>query len=416
LESASIGAVTVSATVAVVAAAIIVRATNDSSMAAQATISGFTESEARDRARYIAGEYLKQTNIPQLTLVAGHVLTIDDLDLVKLTRAFTSPPAGQPPVAGWSATFRREDIPMPDMGWTDGVVTVTVLFEDGTGKVRTANAGRRSKAIDAAPSPPPAATTDPAARQRVGPLIPILRIDATNLHQTLNVYQAKDGGWCWWNGSDSGAGGGSCSIDPTFGPSPDIFGVSAWDPGIEQGQPRAGYAYGALSARVDHVELVFERDAPLTVAATDFPAETGLPWRAFGVALPAESGNVTVIRALDSDGSEIAQFLLPHGPDVPPYIVMPLDYIDFSGTGDSKGGAFRLPPPAFPVKIALLATHDDSGPITADLLCDTGTVRILEQPGAVGALNGSLIIDLPPDATTCTFDVGATGRWSFVTK
>lgn len=404
----------VAATVAL--GAMVNAASSDAGPAAEPRAPAFTEAEARERARFIAGEYLKQTNIPQLTTVAGHPLTIDDLDLVKFAAALTSAPAGHAALAGWSATFRREDISMPDMGWTDGMVTVTVLFEDGTGKVRTANARRGSKGMEAAQPPPPAATPDFSAHERVGPFIPILRVDGEGLHQTLNIYRTQGGDWCWWNVSDRGSASGSCSVDPGLGPSPDIFGVSGSGPGAIQGQPTAGYAFAVLSARVDHVELVFEDGNPLVLPAIDFPPETGLTWRAFGAALPADRGNLLVIRALATDGSEIAQFPLRHGPDVPPYIVMPLDYVDFSGTGNSTGGAFRLPPPAFPVKIALLATHDDSGPIIADLVCDTGVVRIIDQPGAVGAPSGSLVIDLPPGATTCAFDVHASGHWSFVTK
>ena len=60
--------------------------------------------------------------------------------------------------------------------------------------------------------------------------------------------------------------------------------------------------------------------------------------------------------------------------------------------------------------------HDGAGPITADLACDTGTNRILDTVGPVGASNGSLVIDVPPNATRCSFVVHADGAWSFETK
>ena len=139
-------------------------------------------------------------------------------------------------------------------------------------------------------------------------------------------------------------------------------------------------------------------------------------WQAFASVLEPDRGELLAVQAVSRDGTPLSQFTLPNRPKVPPYIVQPLDYIDFSGSGNGQGGAFRLPPPAFPVQIALSATHDGAGPITADIVCDTGSNRALDAVGPVAAANGSLVVGLSPGATTCSFVVHADGAWSFETK
>ncbi|MBA4181341.1 MAG: hypothetical protein C0506_12190 [Anaerolinea sp.] len=386
----------------------------------------FSEAEARERATYAAGEYLKQTDILQTTSVDGHPLSIDDLQIVELVYF----PLGETPILTtvpdrwygnfdqpvWAAVLRRENVQLSRTAWTDGRMTVTVLFEDGTGKVHGAGARGSSKQMDEAPQPPPDPTRDPALAERVTDYFPVMRLDATNLHTTFNVYQTRGGDWCWQQVFDERGSSGGCGLDPSFGPSPDIFGVGAAGPVTRMQTPVPGYVHGATSARVDYVLLQFERRDPVRVAVVSFPAQTGLSWQAFASVLEPDRGELLAIHAISRDGTPLSQFTFPYRPKVPPYIVQPLDRIDFSGSGDGAGGEFRLPPPAFPVNIALMATHDGAGRITADVVCDTGTNRALDVVGPVGAANGSLIVGLSPGATRCSFVVQADGAWSFVSK
>lgn len=388
----------------------------------------FTEAEARARAIYIAGEYLRQTDIPQTTTVDGHPLSVADLQIVELVYA----PTGVPPTltsvrqgwygwfdrSTWAAVLRREDVQLPEVAWTDGRMTVTVLFEDGTGKVHGAGAGGSSKQMDEAPQAPPEPPRDPALAERVTDFFLVMRLDSGDLHTAFNVYHTRGGDWCWAEYSDEGGGMTSCGIDPSFGSSPDIFGF-----GVSGARSRTviqkalpGYVHGALSARVDHVLLEFEHGDLVAVATTGFPEPTGLAWRAFASVLDPASGELLAIHAIAQDGTELSQFALKKRPAVPPYIVRPLDDVNFAGSGDGESAIFRLPPPAFPVKIALNATHDGAGPITADLACDTGTNRFLETVGPVGVANGGLLADASPDATRCSIVVHAEGVWSFKTK
>jgi DNA-binding CsgD family transcriptional regulator len=425
LKTAAAGAAAATLSGGVVVAALVFDGGRDDiTQTSPSTI--FTEAEARERAPYIAGEYLKQTDIPQTTEVDGHPLSVDDLPIIELlyvpaggTPTLTTVPAtrfGTVSRPAWVAVLRRDGLQLPDMAPDDGRVTVTVTFEDGSGKVHGAGASRSNKRMDEAPQPPSAPPRDPALNERVTDYFPVMQLDAANLHVALSVYQTRGGEWCWAHSSDEAGGGASCGLDPSQGPSPDIFGFGESGPGTRQKTAFPGFVRGALSTRVAHVLLEFEHGDPVVVAATDFPSQSGLPWRAFASVLDPNRGELLAVDAVGQDGTRLNQFALPKRTKAPPYIVNPLDYINFSGSGDGKGGAFRLPPPAFPVKIALIATHDGVGPITADLVCDTGTTRVLDAAGPVGAMNGSLVVDVPPGATQCSFVVHADGAWSFQSK
>ena len=388
----------------------------------------FSEAQAGEHAVYVAGEYLKQTDIPQTVEVDGHPISVADMLLIELLYI----PKDRTPMlttvrdrwysgvnqSSWMAVLRRENVRLPGVDWTDGRMTVTVLFEDGSGEVHSAVAGGSSKQMDEAPQPPTVPPRDPALAERASDFFPVMRLDSGNLHTTFNVYQTRGGEWCWAERSDDGSATTSCGLDPTVGSSSDVFGFGLAGPRTRTASQAMtpGHVHGALSARVDHVLLEFENGDPVAVAATDFPAATGLPWRAFASMLDPGRGGLLAVHAIGQDGTELSQLTLKKETKVPPYIVQPLDSIDFSGSGDGLGGEFRLPRPAFPVSIALIATHDGAGPITADVVCDTGTNRILDAVGPVGGANGSLVVLLSPGATRCSFVVHADGAWRFLTK
>jgi hypothetical protein len=385
----------------------------------------FSETEARGRALYIAGEFLKQTDIPQRVEVNGRPISDDDLTVVEIvffaageTPAFAtvrdrSPQPLDRPT--WGAVLRRDGLDLTGMAPGDGRVTVSTMFADGSGKVGSAGASQGSKLADDAPQPPPEPTRDPALRERVSDFIPVLRLDAGNLHTTLGVYQTRGGDWCSYSSSDAGGGFVSCPIVP-LEESPHIFGMGSVGAGLLPRKVIPGYVRGVLSGRVDYVLLEFEHGERVTVIPVDFPAQTGLNWRAFASVAHPEQGDLLRVEAIAEDGGRLGVYEYPRSTKVPPYIVRPLDSVDVSGSGNGRSANFRLPEPAFPIKMAFAATHDGAGAITADIVCDTGTNRFLDTVGPIAGASGALIADVSPGARTCAIAVEADGAWSFVSR
>jgi DNA-binding CsgD family transcriptional regulator len=378
------------------------------------------DSQARDRARYLANEYLKQTDVPQKVSINGQPLTADMLNLVSLV---LTPDPGRyangalPNGDMWEATFRREGLAMPDMGWTDGVVVVEVGFDAKTGKVRHAGASRISKALEDA-APPPGPTPDPSLAERVTPFYPVTTLDQTSMHTNLSVYGTRGGDWCWAFTREPDGGGGSSCWNGPHPDSADIFAVSGTGQQTVRGVALPAAVFGATSERVDAVLVMDDAGIWTSAAAAPFPPETGLSWRAFAIVLPP-GRSLASIRALDTSGAEIATFVPPRTAYVPPYVVAPLSPIAFAGNGPARGGEFRLPPPAFPVTIALRVAADPG--IQADIACDTAAlgIRFLGQGAELSAAvkhdGDRLLIGLPPDAQLCHFEVTGEGSWSFAT-
>jgi hypothetical protein len=303
---------------------------------------------------------------------------------------------------------------MPDMGWSDGVVQVTVAFRDASGTVSSASAGSRSKAMEVLPAPP-YSPPDRSGYNRVGPFIEVLRFGTVESERTLSVFERADGGWSLTDAStESGAG----STVPLGGPtreSPHLFGVSVVGADFRNGPNVPGRVSGISVDPVATVRVQFENGgAALEVTPTPFPAETGLSWKAFAVEFAADAGPVAAVLAVDAEGRELSRYEPPRTVEVPPYVVEPLAPIAFSGTGDAVGGAFELPPPAFPATVALEIEH--AGPAAVTVVCGAARIPVLSPDGSAAApvtrLEGSTYhVTLSPRATACSFEVESAGAW-----
>lgn len=407
--------------------------------AASTTVRGdgavFTDAEALQRATYIAGLYLKQTDLPQTTQISGHPLQVSDLTLVSSgyspPSADAATPVGAPDDGGigsWAFEWERDGVtipgppdkdgvPHPAVAATDGIVTLNVKFQDGTGKVLGAGAAKSRPAGSQPPAPLP--TPDTSLQEPATMTFPVATLGSGPDMRRLGIYRNRGGEWCW---SETDWIGGSSSPTCPVAPSAEaqhIFGVVQAGALVVDARRLPVTIYGAVSTGVDHVQLVPEKGSALSVTLVRMPAETGLPYRAFFTEMGETTGSTVTIEAFAANGSVLERKTVTVHPsefESTDGVVEPRTPISFSGTEPLKGGYFELPPPAFPVKIALSTAYAGDGPITVDLVCDTGTVRIIDQPGPDGDANGSLIVDVPPGATQCSFDVHADGWWSIRSK
>ncbi len=387
----------------------------------------YTNAQALHRAIYLAGLYLKQTDLPQTTQISGHLLQVSDLTLVGSDYMPPSKDAtarvGAPDNGGkgtWKFKWERAGVTIPGPAGppipgsdADGIVTLDVTFLDGTGKIVSASAGKSEPA--GAVQPTPAPMPDTSLQEPVTMAFPVATLGAGGDTRSLGLYETRGGDWCW---SETDWIGGNATATCPVAPSADaehIFGVTQSGAMVIDAKRLPVTLYGAVSADVDRVELIPATGDAVAATLVSLPVKAGLPYRAFFTEMGDTTGSSVTVEAFAADGTILERSEVSVRPsefESTDGVVKPLSPISFSGTGDLHGGYFELPPPAFPVKLDLTTTYDGDGPITVDLVCDTGTVRIINQAGRDGDANGSLIVDIPPEATHCSFDVWTDGWWS----
>jgi hypothetical protein len=303
---------------------------------------------------------------------------------------------------------------MPDMGWSDGIVNVTIRFDDSNGKVIGAAAGSTNPRLETLPAPP-FSLPDASGRERVTPFYEVMRVEADGGARTISVYGTKDGSWCWTHSNANGSGGGSCGLDGPTAKHPHVFSLSGTGTGAVQSERVASMRYGATSGEAARVSLTYASGEAVEAETIPFPSELGRPWRAFAVIEPEGHSVLREVVAFDAAGSELERFELPQAISVPPYVVEPLAAIAFSGADAATGGDFELPPPAFPVNIRLAVEYE--GDVTATVVCDTGKTPIVEAGERAAFVEeeapGTFLLLMPPEARKCRFEVSGRGAWSF---
>lgn len=85
---------------------------------------------------------------------------------------------------------------------------------------------------------------------------------------------------------------------------------------------------------------------------------------------------------------------------------------ELAGSGTLAGPAFDPAGAADRVIVEAPA----AAPFALTLVCNVGSVRLLDLTGPVGAQNASLNFAYPSGATTCHWDVTATGTWRIIAK
>lgn len=394
---------------------------------AETRTSIFTEAEAKEHGRYLVSEYLRQTDVLEKSFIGGRPMTADDLEIVEAlfvddgtdVRFQTLPGASSSstePRDIWGVVLRRDGVEMSDTGATDGIVIAHVTFEDGTGKVTGAGASRTTPALEAADAAsrvarPPGPPVLPS-KERAGPAYDVATATGGGWSATLHLYQTESGDWCQFLAWEDGSSGGGCGWPPDIAGSA-IGSVAVGGAGLRSARFSPPYLYGIVGGRVAKVELVDATGHAVEVVETEpLPPESTLAGRAF-VTFVLSGGPIVSVRAVAEDGSVLSTQTLhaPLSTEIPAGLrSAPVHPVDFSGSGVATGGAFQLPPPAFPVQ--LVFTVEAAAELGLQLVCDTGTALLTRQarggppPGPV-----RYIADMPPEARECHFEVDGTGPW-----
>jgi hypothetical protein len=118
---------------------------------AQAADHSYTSAQARSRAEKVADDYLAQTLAKDYN-INGKPVRVQEL--ISKNASFRPAARSVSSVAGittvdkprdlWVFSWELTGVPVPQWGIADGVVEVQVVFEDGSGKVRSITAGLKN--------------------------------------------------------------------------------------------------------------------------------------------------------------------------------------------------------------------------------------------------------------------------------